>query len=69
MCAYFPVINDHIAKRNKKVGHPQHPFTQCLLTITLTQMLDYDSARNKHRKMIEKPSEDPSKLPKVRSFS
>lgn len=21
MCAYFPVVNEHISKRNKKVGH------------------------------------------------
>ncbi|KAL0956802.1 hypothetical protein HGRIS_002919 [Hohenbuehelia grisea] len=46
MNAYFPVINEHIAKRNKK-------------------LLDYDSARSKLRKLIDKPSEDPTKLPKV----
>jgi hypothetical protein len=46
MCAYFPIINEHIAKRNKK-------------------MLDYDSARSRHRKLIDKPSEDPTKLPKA----
>jgi hypothetical protein len=47
MNAYFPIINEHIAKRSKK-------------------MLDYDSARSKQRKLIEKPSEDTTKLPKVR---
>ncbi|KAG8214068.1 hypothetical protein J3R82DRAFT_10826 [Butyriboletus roseoflavus] len=46
MNAYFPVINEHISKRNKK-------------------LLDYDSARSKLRKTIDKPSEDPTKLPKA----
>ncbi|KAJ7682705.1 hypothetical protein DFH06DRAFT_1278238 [Mycena polygramma] len=46
MCAYFPVVNEHIAKRNKK-------------------LLDYDAARSKVRKLIDKPSEDPTKLPKA----
>ncbi|KXN90977.1 Protein hob3 [Leucoagaricus sp. SymC.cos] len=45
-CAYFPVVNEHITKRNKK-------------------MLDYDSARSKLRKLIDKPSEDPTKLPQA----
>lgn len=44
MNAYFPVINDTIAKRNKK-------------------MIDYDSARSKVRKLTDKPTEDPTKLP------
>ncbi|KAF9452758.1 BAR-domain-containing protein [Macrolepiota fuliginosa MF-IS2] len=46
MCAYFPVVNEHITKRNKK-------------------MLDYDSSRSKLRKLIDKPSEDPTKLPRA----
>ena len=46
MCAYFPVINEHISKRNKK-------------------LLDYDAARSKVRKLTDKPSDDPTKLPKV----
>jgi len=46
MCAYFPIVNEHIAKRNKK-------------------LLDYDSARSKLRKLIDKPSEDPTKLPRA----
>lgn len=29
-------------------------------------MLDYDSARSKLRKLIDKPGEDPTKLPRVR---
>ncbi|KAG8688453.1 BAR adaptor protein Hob3, partial [Ceratobasidium sp. 395] len=45
MCAYFPVINEGIAKRNKK-------------------LLDYDAARSKVRKLVDKPSEDPTKLPR-----
>lgn len=44
MNAYFPVINDTIAKRNKK-------------------LIDYDAARSKLRKLTDKPSEDPTKLP------
>ncbi|TFL03111.1 hypothetical protein BDV98DRAFT_565418 [Pterulicium gracile] len=46
MCAYFPIVNEHIAKRNKK-------------------MLDYDSARSKVKKLIDKPSEDPTKGPRA----
>jgi len=46
MNAYFPVVNEHISKRNKK-------------------MIDYDSARAKLQKLINKPSEDPSKLPRA----
>ena len=46
MNAYFPVINEHISKRNKK-------------------LLDYDAARSKVRKLTDKPSDDPTKLPKV----
>ncbi|PFH49737.1 hypothetical protein AMATHDRAFT_62484 [Amanita thiersii Skay4041] len=46
MCAYFPVVNEHITKRNKK-------------------LLDYDSARSKLKKLIDKPSEDPTKLPRA----
>lgn len=46
MCAYFPVVHEHIAKRNKK-------------------LLDYDAARSRLRKLIDKPSEDPTKLPRA----
>ncbi|KAI0789153.1 hypothetical protein C8Q75DRAFT_766684 [Abortiporus biennis] len=46
MNAYFPIVNEHISKRNKK-------------------LLDYDSARSKMNKLINKPSEDPTKLPKA----
>lgn len=49
MCSFFPMINETIAKREKK-------------------MLDYDAARSRLRKLIDKPSEDPTKLPKVRLF-
>ncbi|KAG8691458.1 hypothetical protein FRC11_003463 [Ceratobasidium sp. 423] len=48
MCAFFPVINEGIAKRNKK-------------------MLDYDSARSKVRKLVDKPSEDVTKLPRAQA--
>lgn len=46
MNAYLPVVNEHIAKRNKK-------------------MLDYDAARSRLNKLIMKPSDDPTKLPKA----
>jgi len=46
MNAYFPVVNEHITKRNKK-------------------LLDYDAARSRMNKLIQKPSEDPTKLPKA----
>ncbi|KAE8214091.1 hypothetical protein CF319_g104 [Tilletia indica] len=29
------------------------------------KLIDYDAARTKHRKLIEKPSDDPSKLPRA----
>jgi amphiphysin len=46
MNAYFPIVNEHISKRNKK-------------------MIDYDAARSKIRKLIDKPSEDPTKHPRA----
>jgi amphiphysin len=66
MCSYFPVINDTIAKRNKKAGF------MCEILVThpellFCQLLDYDAARSRMKKLIEKPSDDPNKLPKVGS--
>jgi len=46
MASYFPIINDAISKRNKK-------------------LLDYDAARSKVRKLIDKPTEDVTKLPRA----
>ncbi|TCD69796.1 hypothetical protein EIP91_006109 [Steccherinum ochraceum] len=46
MNAYFPVVNEHIAKRAKK-------------------LLDYDASRSRMNKLIQKPSDDPTKLPKA----
>ncbi|KZT40763.1 BAR-domain-containing protein [Sistotremastrum suecicum HHB10207 ss-3] len=46
MNSYFPLINEAISKRNKK-------------------LLDYDAARSKMRKLIDKPSDDPTKFPKA----
>lgn len=46
MSSFFPIINENISKREKK-------------------MLDYDAARSRLRKLIDKPSEDPAKMPKV----
>lgn len=37
------------------------------LTVVTPQMLDYDAARSKLRKITDKPSEDPTRLPKVLS--
>jgi bridging integrator 3 len=33
--------------------------------LTFSQMIDYDAARSKVRKLTDKPSEDPTKLPAV----
>jgi len=46
MCSFFPMINETITKRDKK-------------------LLDYDAARSRLRKLIDKPSEDPTKFPKA----
>ncbi|OBZ67002.1 Protein hob3 [Grifola frondosa] len=46
MNALFPIVNEHINKRNKK-------------------LLDYDAARSRMNKLIAKPSEDPTKLPRA----
>jgi bridging integrator 3 len=67
MNAYFPIVNEHISKRNKKVN------IACSVLITdftnsefyPEQMIDYDAARSKLRKLIDKPSEDPTKLPRA----
>jgi hypothetical protein len=37
--------------------------------IANAQLLDYDATRSKVRKLIDKPSEDPTRLPKVPSNS
>lgn len=64
MNAYFPVVNEHISKRNKKVRSIQ--LAQNLFLIhDRPQMIDYDAARSKLRKLIDKPSEDPTKLPRA----
>lgn len=46
MCSFFPLINETITKRDKK-------------------LLDYDAARSRLRKLMDKPSEDPTRLPKA----
>lgn len=45
-CGFFPVYNEAISKRGKK-------------------LLDYDAVRSRHRKLIERPNEDPTKLPRA----
>lgn len=63
MNAYFPIVNEHISKRNKKVCYLIMNWFPRL--IRLSQLLDYDAARSRLNKLIAKPSEDPTKLPKA----
>lgn len=63
MNAYFPIVNEHISKRNKKATLLSLVIHGRLLIFR--QLLDYDSARSRLNKLIAKPSEDPTKLPKV----
>lgn len=63
LCSYFPTVNEGISKRNKKVS-PDHCARDAILTPA--QMLDYDAARSKVRKLQDKPSDDSIKLPRVR---
>ena len=37
----------------------------CIHRVSFTKLLDYDAARSKLNKLINKPSEDPTKLPKA----
>ncbi|GJJ06365.1 hypothetical protein Clacol_000556 [Clathrus columnatus] len=64
MCAYFSAVNDTISKRNKKVVSNEF---SSLLSVAkyVVQLLDYDAARNRLRKAVDKPGEDPTKLPKA----
>ena len=71
---YYSNINAAIDKRNHKVradplrssrhSASSHVINEWLLTIDV-QMLDYDSARAKVKKLIEKPADDTTKLPRV----
>lgn len=65
MCSYWPEINRAIEKRNKKVRFLNYfdRRGRHMLKYPYQQLLDYDSARTKSRKLVEKPSEDSSKLP------
>jgi hypothetical protein len=38
------------------------------MLLSYTQLLDYDAARSRMKKLIEKPSDDPNKLPKVETL-
>jgi bridging integrator 3 len=70
MCAYFPVVNEHIAKRDKKVRLPSAIECAAIeIDRRRSQLLDYDAARSRLKKLIDKPSEDPTKLPRVRHTS
>lgn len=66
MNAYFPIVNEHISKRNKKVCNISILSCRGLSDKGLcSQMIDYDSSRSKMRKLIDKPTEDPTKLPRA----
>ena len=69
MNAYFPIVNEHISKRNKKVNFsfsvPSTSTDPRNSDFYSTQMIDYDAARSKLRKLVDKPSEDPAKLPRA----
>lgn len=51
------------------MDRPQHELLfnskSYLHFLVFTQLLDFDAARTKHRKLIDKPSDDPSKLPRA----
>lgn len=70
-CSYFQNINGAIEKRNKKVRR-FFPLISRRTTLTFCsgsvgwQLLDYDSARSRMRKLAEKGAEDVTKLPRVR---
>ncbi|KAF9229958.1 BAR-domain-containing protein [Melanogaster broomeanus] len=62
--AYFPVINEHyIETEQEGVASSARPRSS--LTSVVLKLLDYDAARSKLRKVVDKPSEDPTKLPKA----
>ena len=69
MNAIFPVVNEQINKRNKKVCSclTRDPYVVLIASPPTSQLLDYDAARSKMNKLIAKPSEDPTKLPRVRN--
>ncbi|CAD6571659.1 MAG: hypothetical protein TREMPRED_000341 [Tremellales sp. Tagirdzhanova-0007] len=74
---YYSTINSAIDKRNHKVGCRPNLYTPTMnlyrrfgvkpgLTI-LYQMLDYDSSRAKVKKLVEKPADDTTKLPRAQA--
>lgn len=68
---YYSTINAAITKREHKVSIP---CSLCLISATsysaaYVQMTDYDSARAKVKKLVEKPADDAGKLPRVGSQS
>ena len=67
MNAIFPVVNEQINKRNKKVRSCLSLETYVVLIASppTSQLLDYDAARSKMNKLIAKTSDDPTKLPRV----
>ena len=71
LVSYWPEVNNAIAKRNKKVrplpaslAAGRKP-SATLIQLTAAQLPDFDAARTKVRKLSDKPSDDPTKLPKV----
>lgn len=76
LCSYFPEVNKNIEKRNKKVSgelaleeitllQEMGGKTDLLSASRRCQLIDFDAARARHRKLIDKPSDDPTKLPRA----
>lgn len=81
LCSYWPEVNTVISKRHKKVRSLLSLLSLLSLRFVFyinsneliriyvyLQLLDYDAARSKARKLTDKPSDDSTKLPRV-SFS
>jgi len=60
LVSYFPEVKTAIAKREKKLS------ASACASAALTSAVDYDAARSKTRKLMDKPSDDATKLPRVR---
>ena len=60
--SYYTAINAAITKRNHKAGQASN--TLARLT---GKMTDYDAARARMKKLVEKPSDDTTKLPRAQT--
>jgi len=63
-CAYFPDINECMASAKSL---PRHDLPRIMIGIKKRnhKLLDYDQMRAKVKKLVEKPDNDPGKLPRV----